>query len=54
MRGAKLIEKAPPVVVNFLVDILFHGLLKSKIPLLSLPPRRNIYRPEIVVLNYYG
>jgi hypothetical protein len=35
MRGAKLIEKAPPVVVNFLVDLLFHDLLKSKISLLS-------------------
>jgi hypothetical protein len=54
MRGAKLIEKAPPIVVNFLVDLLFHDLLKNKIRLLSLPPRRNIYRPEIVVLNYYG
>ena len=30
MRGAKLIEKAPPVVVNFLVDLLFHGLLKKQ------------------------
>jgi hypothetical protein len=54
MRDVKLIEKAPPVVVNFLVDLLFHGLLKNKIRLLSLPPRRNIYWPEIVVLNYYG
>jgi hypothetical protein len=35
MRGAKLIEKAHPVVVNFLVDLLFHGLLKNKIRLLS-------------------
>jgi hypothetical protein len=48
MRIAKLIEKAPPVVVNFLVDLLFHSLLKNKIRLLSLPPRRNIHRPEIV------
>jgi hypothetical protein len=54
MWGAKLIERAPPVVVNFLEDLLFHGLLKSKIPVLSLPPRRNIYRPIIVVHNYYG
>jgi hypothetical protein len=54
MRGAKLIERAPPVVVNFLEDLLFHGLLKSKILLLSLPPRQNIYRPVIVVHNYYG
>jgi hypothetical protein len=53
MRGAKLIERAPPVIVNFLEDLLFHGLLKSKILLLSLPPRRNIYRPVIVVLKYY-
>ena len=41
MRGAKLIEKAPPVVVNFLVDLLFHGLLRNKIRL-----KRNIYRPK--------
>jgi hypothetical protein len=53
-RVAKLIGKAPPVVVNFLGGLLFHGLLKSKIPLLSLPPRQNIYRLVIVVLNYYG
>jgi hypothetical protein len=52
--GCKFDKKAPLVVVNFLVDRLFHGLLKNKIPLLSLPLRRNIYRPEIVVLNYYG
>jgi hypothetical protein len=30
MRGAKLIERAPPVVVNFLEDLLFHGLLKKQ------------------------
>jgi hypothetical protein len=54
MRVAKLIEREPPVVVNFLEDLLFHGLLKSKILLPFLPPRRNIYRPIIVVLNYYG
>jgi hypothetical protein len=34
-RVAKLIERAPLVVVNFLEDLLFHGLLKSKMPLLS-------------------
>jgi hypothetical protein len=54
MRVAKLIGRAPPVAVNFLGGLLFHGLLRSKIPLLSLPPRRNIYRAVIVVLNYYG
>jgi hypothetical protein len=30
MRVAKLIGRAPPVVVNFLGGLLFHGLLKSK------------------------
>jgi hypothetical protein len=35
MRVAKLIGRAPPVVVNFLGGLLFHGLLRSKIPLLS-------------------
>jgi hypothetical protein len=54
MRVAKLIGRAPPVVVNFLGGLLFHGLLRSKTPLLSLPPRQNIYRSVIVVLNYYG
>jgi hypothetical protein len=42
MRGAKLIEKAPPVVVNFLVDLLFHGLLKTKFGC-SLYRRGGIY-----------
>jgi hypothetical protein len=54
MWVAKLIGRAPPVVVNFLGGLLFHGLLRSKISLLSLPPRQNIYRPIIVVLKYYG
>jgi hypothetical protein len=54
MRVAKLIGRAPLVVVNFLGGLLFHGLLKNKILLLSLPSRWNIYRPVIVVLNYYG
>jgi hypothetical protein len=54
MRVAKLIGRAPSVVVNFLGGLLFHGLLKSKTPLLSLSPRRNIYRSVIVVFNYYG
>jgi hypothetical protein len=52
--GCKVDRKSTSGCCHFLVDLLFHGLLKSKIPLLSLPPRRNIYRPEIVVLNYYG
>jgi hypothetical protein len=30
VRGAKLIERAPPIVVNFLEDLLFHGLLKKQ------------------------
>jgi hypothetical protein len=47
-------ERAPLDVVNFLGGILFHGLLRNKTRSLSLPPRRNIYRPVIVVLNYYG
>jgi hypothetical protein len=42
MHGVKLIEKAPPVVVNFLVDLLFHGLLKTKFGC-SLYRRGGIY-----------
>jgi hypothetical protein len=54
MRDAKLIGRAPPDVVNFLGGLLFHGPLRSKTRSLSLPPRQNIFRPLIVVLNYCG
>ena len=54
MPDAKLIEKALPVVVNFLEGLLFLGLQRNKIRLLSQPPKRNIFQPEVVVLNYYG
>ena len=51
---AKLIGKALSVVVNFLRDLLYLGLQRSKIPWLFQPPKRNIFRPEVVVHNYYG
>ena len=54
MPGAKLIERALPVVVNFLEDLLFLGLQGNKIRLLFLPPKRNISQPEVVVHNCYG
>jgi hypothetical protein len=54
MRVVKLIGKAHQDVVNFLEGLLFHGHPRNKTRLLSLPPRRNIYRPVIVALNYYG
>ena len=54
MPGAKLIERALPVVVNFLEELLFVELQRNKIRLLFLPPKRNISRPEVVVYNYYG
>ena len=43
MRGASLIGRALPVVVNFLVGLLFLGLQRNKIP------KRNIFRLEVVV-----
>ena len=54
MPDAKLIEKALPVVVNFLEGLLFLGLQRNKIRLLSQPPKRNIFQLEVVVLNYCG
>jgi hypothetical protein len=54
MRVARSIVRAPPNVVNFLEGLLFHGHLRSKTRSLSLLSRRNIYRPVIIVLNYYG
>ena len=53
MRDARLIGKALPVVVNFLEGLLFLGLQRSKIPWLFQPPKRNIFRPKVVVHNYY-
>jgi hypothetical protein len=54
MGVARSIRRAPLDVVNFLKGLLSHGLLRSKTQSLSLPPRQNIYRSVIVVLNYYG
>ena len=54
MRGERLIGKTPPVVVNFLEDLLYHGHQRSKIPWLFQPPKRNISQPEVVVHNCYG
>jgi hypothetical protein len=44
MRDAKLIGRAHQEVINSLEDHLFHGLLRSKIRFLSLPPTRNMYQ----------
>jgi hypothetical protein len=54
MPVAILIERALPVDANFLVVLLFHGLLRNKTPWLSLPPKRNIFRRGAAALNYYG
>jgi hypothetical protein len=48
-----LIGRALPVVVNFLVGLLFLGLQRNKIPWLFQPPKRNIFRLEVVVHNCY-
>jgi hypothetical protein len=54
MRVVRSIGRAHPDVVNFLEGLLFHGHPRNKTRSLFLLPRRNIYRPVIVVLNYYG
>jgi hypothetical protein len=54
MPVTRLIGRAPPEVVNYLGDHLFLGHLRSKIQWLFLPPKRNISRREVVVLNFYG
>jgi hypothetical protein len=54
MRVVRSIGRAHEDVVNFLEGLLFHGHPRNKTRLLFLPPRRNLYRPIIVVLNYYG
>jgi hypothetical protein len=54
MRVVRSIGRAYPDVVNFLEGLLFHGHPRNKTRSLFLLPRRNIYRPVIVVLNYYG
>ena len=51
MRSARSIGRAPPVVVNFLEDLLYLGHQRSKIPWLFQSPKRNISRPEVVVHN---
>jgi hypothetical protein len=52
--GCKVDRKSTSGCCQFLGRSLVSWSSKSKILLLSLPPRRNIYWPEIVVLNYYG
>jgi hypothetical protein len=54
MLVARLIEKSILVVVNYLDVLLYLGRLRSKIQWLFLPPKRNISRREVVVLNCYG
>jgi hypothetical protein len=54
MSVARLIGRALPEVVNSLDVQLFLGRLRSKIQWLFLPPKQNIFRREVVVLNCYG
>jgi hypothetical protein len=54
MPVVRLIGKALPVVVYCLDVLLYLGHLRSKIQRLFLPPKRNISRREVVVLNCYG
>jgi hypothetical protein len=54
MPVERLIEEVIPVVVNFLDVLLYLGHQRSKILWFFLPPRWNISRREVVVLNYYG
>jgi hypothetical protein len=51
---ARLIGKALSMVVNCLDVLLYIGRLRSKVQWLFLPPKRNISRREVVVLNCYG
>jgi hypothetical protein len=53
MLVARLIGKALPVVVNCWDVLLYLSRLRSKIQWLFLPPKRNISRREVVVLNCY-
>jgi hypothetical protein len=53
MPVERLIEEVIPVVVNFLDVLLYLGHQRIKILWFFLPPRRNISRREVVVLNYY-
>jgi hypothetical protein len=54
MPVARLIGTELPEVVNCLDVHLFLSRLRSKIQWLFLPPKRNIFRQEVVVLNCYG
>jgi hypothetical protein len=54
MPVARLIGRALPEVANCLDGHLFLGHLRSKIKWLFQPPKRNISRRGVVVLNYYG
>jgi hypothetical protein len=52
--GCKVDRKNTSGCCQFLGRSLVSWLSKKQNSLLSLMPRRNIYRPIIVVLNYYG
>ena len=52
--GCKVDRKSTSGGFNFLEDLLYHGHQRSKIPWLFQPPKRNIFRPEVVVHNCYG
>jgi hypothetical protein len=54
MPDAKLIEKVPPGLANFLVGPLSLGLQRNKI-LLPYPQSKRIMSPPVVIVhNYYG
>jgi hypothetical protein len=53
MRIVRSVGRAHPDVANFIDGLLFHGHPRNKTRSLFLPPMRNIYRPVIVVLNYW-
>jgi hypothetical protein len=54
MPDAKLIEKVPLRLANFLVGPLSLGLQRNKILLPYPQPKRNMSPPIVVVHNYYG
>jgi hypothetical protein len=54
IQAVKWVGRAPLVIFNFLGGLLSHGRPRNKTRSLSLPLRRNIFRPRIVVFNYCG
>jgi hypothetical protein len=54
MLDAKLIEKVPLGLVNFLVGPLSLGHQRNKILLPLLRPKRSMLSSVVIVLNYFG